>query len=199
MNIGKFKGKYRIPANRLLNYDYGSNGLYFITICTKEKIHYFGEIVETRDGASFPIINGYAPSTTQETRNHASIQMTEMGAIANEYWQSIPEHYPFVILDEFVVMPNHIHSIIAINKKEEKEWQPNAFGIQSRNLGAIIRGFKSSVKRYANERNIEFYWQARYHDHIIQNEKTLFAVRNYIMANPANWPKNMNNNPGLKM
>lgn len=185
MEIGKFKGKYRIQTNRLNGYDYGSNGIYFVTICTKEKIHYFGDIVEPHDCA--------AQSDT------ALLLPTAIGKIANEYWYSIPEHYPFVILDEFIVMPNHLHGIVILNKEEERIWAPNVFGTQSRNLGAIIRSFKSSVKRYANEHNIDFYWQSRFYDHIIQNETILFAVRNYIKANPSNWARDKNNGYGLKM
>lgn len=181
METGKFKGKYRIASSRLRGYDYGSNGLYFVTICTKEKIHYFGSIVKTRDCAS----------------NY--LQETEIGRVANEYLLSIPEHYPFVILDEFIVMPNHLHAIIVINKNEADTWKPNTFGIQSRNLAAIIRGFKSSVKKYANDNNIDFHWQSRFHDHIILNEKTLLAVRNYIKTNPQNWLRDKGNEQGLKM
>ena len=197
MEIGKFKGKYRIQTNRLNGYDYSSNGIYFITICTKEKIHYFGEIVEPHDCAAQSDCAAQNDDTAQS--DIASLHPTEIGKIANEYWYSIPEHYPFVILDEFIVMPNHLHGIVILNKEEERIWAPNVFGTQSRNLGAIIRGFKSSVKRYANEHNIDFYWQSRFYDHIIQNEITLFAIRNYIKANPSNWARDKNNGYGLKM
>jgi putative transposase len=88
----KFRGKYRIPPARLQTWDYGSNALYFITICTKNRKHFFGEIA-----------NG-------------QMMLSEIGRLAEKYWHEIPEHFPFVILDEFVVMPNHIHGIIEIAK-----------------------------------------------------------------------------------
>jgi REP element-mobilizing transposase RayT len=185
MEAGKFKGKYRIKSTRLESHDYGSNGFYFVTICTKEKIHYFGEIVDTLDET--------------ETHCYASLRGTEIAKIANDCWLAIPEHYPFVILDEFIIMPHHLHAIIAIHKEEETTYSTNTFGPQSRNLGAIIRGFKSSVKRDANKENIDFHWQARFHDHIIKDEKTLCAVRNYILANPRNWQRDKSNAQGLKM
>lgn len=90
----KFKGKYRIPSARLQTWDYGRNAFYFITICTKNREHYFGEIA-----------NG-------------QMILSEIGLLANKYWNEIPEHFPFVILDAFVVMPNHVHGIIIIDKAD---------------------------------------------------------------------------------
>lgn len=88
----KFQNKYRIPSARLQNWDYGSNALYFVTICTAHRECYFGKIV-----------NG-------------KMILSEIGNIANQFWFEIPIHFPFVVLDEFVVMPNHVHGIIVINK-----------------------------------------------------------------------------------
>ena len=76
-------------------------------------------------------------------------------------------------------MPNHIHGILYLNPIDKTDWIPNKFGPQSNSLGAIIRGFKSSVKRYANQINIEFDWQTRYPDRIIRNEKEYHAKKNY--------------------
>ena len=180
MDSSKFNNKYRIQTNRLAGYDYGQNGFYFVTICTKNREHYFGEIIN-------------------DEFDNAYLKSTPIGLIANEYWESIPKHYPFTVLDEYIVMPNHLHGIIGIAKEENAPWKPNEFGIQSRNLAAIIRGFKSSVKRHANENNIDFHWQPRFYDHIIQDEKSMVAIQNYIMSNPGNWYKDKDNLYGLKM
>jgi putative transposase len=176
----KFKNKYRIQTNRLAGYDYSQNGFYFVTICTKNREHYFGEIIN-------------------EESDNAYLNSTAIGLIANEYWQSIPQHYPFTVLDEYIIMPNHLHGVIGIAKGELTKWKSNEFGIQSQNLAAIIRGFKSTVKQYANERNIDFHWQSRFHDHIIKDDKSMMAVRNYIINNPDNWYKDKDNLSGLKM
>lgn len=184
----KFQNKYRIPSNRLQGYDYGSHGLYYVTICTKNRVCYFGHIVETHNCASDVITHeNTSDKSTPETHNCASLRATTIGQIAIDYWAEIPKHYPFVELDEFVVMPNHIHGILFFNRPEKMDWTPNAFGPQSQNLGAVIRGFKSSVKRYANQNEMEFDWQSSFHDHIIRDEKSLFAIRNYIVHNPDNW------------
>jgi REP element-mobilizing transposase RayT len=196
----KFQNKYRIPSTRLQGYDYGSHGLYFVTICTKNRECYFGNIVETHHCASndntiSTVETGNCPSDINpvETHNCASLRPTTIGQIAIDYWNEIPKHYPFVELDEFVVMPNHIHGILFFNRPDKKDWTPNQFGVQSQNLGSLIRAFKSTTKRYANQNNIEFEWQSRYHDRIIRNEKELNAIRQYIIDNPLNWAKDVLN------
>lgn len=89
---GKFQNIYRIPSARLRNWDYGSNAIYFVTICTQNREHYFGEITD------------------------GQMNLSDTGKMANRFWFEIPEHFPFVQLGEFVVMPNHVHGIIIIDK-----------------------------------------------------------------------------------
>lgn len=184
----KFQNKYRVPTNRLQGFDYGSHGLYFVTICAKERINYFGEIVETHDYVS------PQPQQPLETHNHVSLR-TAIGQIAFDFWQEIPKHYPFVELDEFVIMPNHIHGILFFNRPEKTDWNESRFGSQSQNLGAVIRGYKASVKRFANNNQIEFDWQSRFHDRIIRDERELRAIREYIINNPEKWAEDELNAP----
>lgn len=187
----KFKNTYRIPSSRLKGWDYGSSGIYFVTICTKDRQHYFGEIVvETDDYPS--LHNG-------EMHNRASLRGTEIGMMAQKYWNEIPIHFPFVALDEFVIMPNHVHGILLIDKQESETWTPNVFGKQSRNLASIIRAYKASVKRFSNSNEIPFAWQVRYFDRIIRNEHELQNIRQYILNNPVKWSEDMNNPENLMM
>ena len=173
--MDKFKDKFRIPSARLINWDYGSYGLYFVTICTLNRACYFGDItekpsVETQHFASPPPADEKTDepfSGGNETQNMASLHYTEIGEIANQFWQEIPEHFPFVELDECVVMPNHVHGILFINKPAYDEWRPNKFGPQSQNLAAVLRGYKAGVKKYATMHQIDFAWQARYYDRVI--------------------------------
>jgi len=187
----KFQNRYRIPSARLQGYDYGAHGSYFVTICTKNRECYFGNIVETHNCASHDTTTHPSVETHNfvETGNCPSLRPTIIGQTAIDYWSEIPKHFPFVELDEFVIMPNHLHGILFLNRPEKTDWQPNQFGVQSQNLGAIIRAFKSTTKRFANQNNIEFEWQSRYHDRIIRNEKELNAIRRYIVDNPRKWEK----------
>ncbi len=167
----KYQNKYRIDTTRLKNHDYGANGFYFVTICTHNRENYFGNIA----GA--------------ETQNLASLHPTPIGKIAHQYWLEIPSHFPFVVLDEFVVMPNHVHGILHFDRKDARScvFATNAFGPQSQNLASVIRGYKAAVKKYATMNYIEFAWQSRYHDHVIRTDRRLQIIRRYIRNNPIKW------------
>lgn len=176
----KFQGKYRIESTRLKNWDYGWNAPYFVTICTQNREYYFGDIIG------------------------GEMVLSEIGEMAQKYWHEIPEHFPFVQLGAFVVMPNHVHGIIIIDKPDdgrnvetqnfaslpEKTKQPepkNQFGPQSKNLASIIRGFKIGVTKHARQIHADFAWQSRFHDHIIRDNKSFERIENYIINNPQNW------------
>ena len=184
-NTDKYQNKYRIPTNRLQGYDYGATGCYFITICTKNGEHYFGEIINDE------------------------MQLSKIGEIAQSEWLKTTELRPDMNLwlDEFVVMPNHFHCIICIgdNQYNTHDYHGNAicrdalqcvsttepyknkFGGQSKNLSSIIRGFKIAVTTYARKHNIDFAWQERFYDRIIRDNNGLNNVRTYIFNNPKNW------------
>lgn len=161
----KYENKYRIATARAIWWNYGWNGAYFVTICTKNKVHYFGHI------------------------QNGLMCLNEMGQIAHQCWLDIPAHFPFVQLGAFVIMPNHVHGIIVIDKTDDDhDTQPkNRFGPQSKNLGSIIRGFKIGVTKNARLIQPEFTWQPRYHDHIIRNQPSYDRIANYINNNPTNW------------
>ncbi|GBD96102.1 hypothetical protein BMS3Abin06_00985 [bacterium BMS3Abin06] len=178
-----YKNKYRIASTRLQNWDYGWNGLYFITICTQNRECYFGDILDRK------------------------MNLSPIGKMAEKYWLEIPNHFPFVKLDVFVVMPNHIHGIIIIDKpnneqntdtdtvetqnlaslQQPKQTSKNKFGPQSKNLASIIRGFKIGVTKYVKNNKLEFGWQPRFYDHIIRNEKSYQTISEYIVNNPVKW------------
>ena len=105
------------------------------------------------------------------------VKLAPLGQAAWDCWFAIPEHFPFVLLDEFVAMPNHVHGIVIIDKPSPNHGQRveaqdlmslpgqpnNQFGPQSRNLASIVRGFKIGVTKYARQHQIAFAWQERYH------------------------------------
>jgi putative transposase len=86
----KFKGKYRVKSTRLKNFDYSQNGYYFITICTKNHEYFFGEVKNDK------------------------MVLNKIGKIAEKFWLEAPNHFSNAKLDEFIIMPNHIHSIVII-------------------------------------------------------------------------------------
>jgi REP element-mobilizing transposase RayT len=130
------------------------------------------------------------------------MRLSGLGKAAGRCWQEIPSHFPFVKLDEFIIMPNHIHGIIVIDKDvgtqnfaflQNQENRANSFGPQKENLSSIIRGFKIGVTKYAKENHIQFVWQPRFYDRIVRNEKELEDIRQYIVDNPLKWDLDRNN------
>ncbi|AWG20685.1 hypothetical protein FFWV33_03585 [Flavobacterium faecale] len=194
----KFRNKYRISSSRLKNWDYGKNGAYFITICTGNREHFFGEIVSVN--------------------NDNEIQFTEIGQFAHQFWLEIPKHFPFVELGNFQVMPNHIHGILIIDKKDNVDalrlqtlrvddvqtlpvddvqtLQCNVstenkkmamISPKSGSISTIIRSYKSVVTKNSHHIDAKFKWQERFHDHIIRTSDSFERIQNYIENNVANW------------
>ena len=192
--MDKYNNKYRIASARAPFWDYGRNAAYFVTICTHNRIHWFGKIV---DGV---------------------MDLSAIGKIVQTEWLKTFEMRPDMNLwlGEYVVIPNHFQAIIGIGKnkyntqrktvdvpvdgrdamhcvstatatKTDINKPKNQFGPQSKNLASIIRGFKIGVTKNARQIHPEFAWQSRYHDHIISNEKSFQNITNYIKNNPANW------------
>lgn len=162
----KFQNKYRISSARWAAWDYSSNAAYFVTICVADRVHVFGRIVDGK------------------------MILSPLGQSAEDCWNEIPAHFPFVELGAHMVMPNHVHGVVAIAKTVETQniaSVPNKFGPQSQNLASIIRGYKIGVTKFARANNIPFTWQARYHDHVIRNDGELERISQYILANPQNW------------
>lgn len=163
---------------RLKDYDYSQPGAYFITICTHDHAHLFGEIVD------------------------GQMHFSDGGGIANACWQEIPDHFPQVELDEFIVMPNHIHGILwivddSIGGKNVvaknllplhlRTNAPIPHGT-SKTIGSVVRGFKIGVTKWFRQNTAKFtVWQRNYYEHIIRNEHALNAIRRYIAENPLRW------------
>ena len=166
---------------RLKDYDYSQDGYYFVTICTENKTEYFGEIIDGK------------------------MVLNEMGKIVNQCWLEIPEHFPDVSLDEHIIMPNHLHGIIAIENNNRVVGNENFrslrgwHGAKSRSLSSIIRGLKIGVTKWCHQNNCEFQWQKSFYDHIIRNEKELDKIRKYIFENPPKWEPDKNNPENLFM
>jgi len=109
----RFHDKYRIPSARASWWDYGRNAAYFVTICTEGRDCYFGNIA----GASQTAEILKTVETLHATSLHQKNILSPIGEIAQSCWKEIPEHFPYVQLDSFVVMPNHVHGIIIIDKR----------------------------------------------------------------------------------
>ena len=177
----KYQNKYRIPSARLQNWDYGDNAAYFITICTKDRLHFFGEI-------------------------DTEMQSSLIGKLAEQFWTAIPNHFSFIELGNFVIMPNHTHGILIINKPVETRHclvhetemetdKPKSIGQQrfqnqgKDTISSIVGSYKSVVTKHAHKIDSTFQWQPRFHDHIIRDSDSFNNIQQYIETNAANWEK----------
>ena len=135
-------------------HDY-SGGMYFVTICTHNKKHYFGEIID-------------------------DIKLNPIGEYCKYELENLHTHYSSVVVPLFVIMPNHIHAIICIDKPL-KEFSKRT------TLSVVVGGFKRAITLFAKKNKITFAWQTRYHDHIIRNLHDQNIIADYIENNVARW------------
>jgi REP element-mobilizing transposase RayT len=175
----KYQNKYRIPSARLQTWNYGANAPYFVTICTHGRECFFGKIVVTTNSLETPKLG-------VSTKLGVSNTLSPIGQLAQKYWDEIPNHFPFVKLGAFVVMPNHVHGIIIIDKPGDLSVETPNLGV-STTLGNIINQYKRAVTIGARHINPVFAWQSRFHDHIIRDDRSFQNISNYINRNPQNW------------
>ncbi len=177
-----YRNKYRIPSIRLSGHDYSSPGWYFITVCTRGRYPWFGYI------------------------HNGIMCVNDFGSLVYRYWYDIPNHYDHVILDTFIVMPDHIHGILRIVNKRHNDFCRDAInrvsteGISSnsggitkhmnpmitgKSLSNIVRTYKARITFNIHTMgNDEFAWQPNYYERIIRSERELYATRQYIRNNP---------------
>jgi REP element-mobilizing transposase RayT len=172
--------QHRKP-NRLKNYDYSQNGMYFITICTKDKKCFFGEIINDK------------------------MILNDFGKIIQNVWLELPNHNDNISIDEFVIMPNHIHGIIEIVGTPlvgVQDIDTTKTGTRPvTTISELIGTFKSlttnqyiyHIKNNGWKPFNKYIWQRSFYDHIIRKEESLNKIREYIMINPQQWNDDKNN------
>jgi putative transposase len=185
--------KHHRRSIRLKGYDYSQTGGYFVTICTEHRGCLLGEIID------------------------GEMNLNDLGRLIEQCWRDLPQRFPWVSIDEFIVMPNHVHGIIWINhdgvgapfandkqssiygskktNRQEGMVAVRAKDAPTRNLGYVVGAYKSitairyrlGVNRHKWNEASGKLWQGNYYEHIIRGEKDLTAIRTYINNNPVNW------------
>ena len=198
----KFQNKYRIPSARLQNWDYGANGAYFITICTDKMKCLFGDVVSNADVSNANVETRLIASLRDTIDEKCTMQLNELGKIAHDIWEEIPNKFPFVELGNFVIMPNHMHGILIINKFVETRliasvhddnkkggFSGNNNPMFHENISRIIRWYKGRCSFEMRKIHADFNWQSRFYDHIIRDSRAFDTIQNYIEDNPSKWNK----------
>ena len=159
---------------RLQGYDYSGEGAYFVTICSYKR-----ECIFSTVGAGL----------ASALHSKPIIQLKDPGKIILKIWNKIPERFENVLIDDLVIMPNHIHGILFIEKSDKRvDARPTP------TLGDIICSFKSECVteyfKYIKDNNLLSsckIWQRNYYEHIIRNDRELNTYRRYILNNPGKW------------
>ncbi len=193
--------RFHRQSIRLKGYDYTRAGEYYVTVCTQDRMHLFGEVTDER------------------------MMLNALGTVVQRCWDAIPEHMPMVVLDECIVMPNHMHGIIVITGQADVpppvgagnfpplrgvepdptepppddpvgagNFPPPPIAIMVKNsLGHIMQTFKAAVSRQVYRDGLlprgTSVWQRGYYEHIIRNQAEWMRIADYIHDNPANWEK----------
>jgi len=162
--------KHDRKAMRLKGFKYSWAGSYFVTICSHNRKCIFGSVVNEK------------------------MYLNEIGQILHEEWLALPDRYPYIDLDTFQVMPNHMHGIVNIYDKPVKANHPDA-GDPPSSLDSMMGAYKSIVfnktlKIYKKKNQwLDKLWQERFRDRIIRNSREYRNIAHYIFNNPPNWRK----------
>ena len=200
-----FQGKYRVESTRLPNHNYAANGWYFVTICTRDRQHFFGNI------ETLPNVK-----TLQCNVSTDQMQLSPIGKIAQQYWVDIPHHFAHTYIDAYVIMPNHIHGIIVVDRpvNDLETLQCNVsthprspqqdflsqISPRPGSLSTIIRSYKSAVTRWCRKNGFaDFNWQSRFYEHIVRADGSLTRIQQYIINNPIKWASDRQNFSNLWM
>ena len=178
----KFQNKYRISSHRKPNWDYNAKGLYFITIVTQHRECNLGTI------------------------ENNEMVYSDFGKIINNEWYKSFDIRKELLLDEFIIMPNHIHAIIILDNTDDignsrcTDQQSNGVAVRlPKSISSFFAGFKSSVNSkiddYIDEKQLDIpkynrnnhFFQPNYHDHIIRDNGEYMRIADYIANNPKNW------------
>ena len=162
---------------RLQRADYNSPGVYFITVCTKNRRCILSRIVGTG------VLDG-----------PATVELLPYGKIAEKYLNQLNEFYNDISVERYVIMPNHIHMLLFVKPSEnnidanmmETENGPSRTPVPTIQ-NSIVSRFVSTFKRFCNKEYGKNIWQYRSYDHIIRNQKDYEEHINYIYTNPMHW------------
>lgn len=193
-----FNNKYKTSTIRMNHWNYSWPAMYYVTICTKDRECYLGEV------------------------KNVEVYLSEIEKMVFECWLDIPNHFDDVKLDDWIIMPNHLHGIIVIEDNDfdmdgrdttcHVDTEQNDFGhpqgrdtvyrvstdrkfggLSPKSLASIINTFKGATTRQCHKNNLNFQWQSNYYEHIIRNEEDYARIKEYIAQNPIKWENDKNN------
>ncbi len=180
------KSKRRKNSLRLQGWDYSRPGAYFVTVNVKGRVCFFGKVKDEQ------------------------VVLSDVGKMADSELFKLPEHFPYLYIDEYIVMPNHIHAILFIMQNvlsirrdvhmnvptsdPNKSEYHQKISPKNGSVSVVIRTYKAAVKTWCNINGYgDFDWQARFNDRVIRSNEEVKKIRQYIIDNPKNWDGDENN------
>lgn len=163
--------------NRMSGFDYSSNNLYFITNCVKNNLCCLGSVIPVGTGRDLSVQH------PESNSQNCVMQLNSFGAIVKKQIEWLATQYPYVVIHNYVIMPNHFHVILEIDSNliNDKE-------IKIKSVSSLMGALKTTIsKQIHNIGFTDFAWHRSFHDHIIRNEKEYYHITNYIDNNPQKW------------
>ena len=158
--------------HRLQDFDYARAGAYFLTLVLEGRPHLMGEVAE------------------------GEMSLKDAGRVVADCWTDLPNHYPHVRLDAFVVMPNHVHGVLILSEEngiglnDEVKAGLKPAPTKRHAVPEVVRGFKTFSARCVNKSRRTLgcaVWQRNYYEHVIRDDRCLDRIREYIVDNPRRW------------
>lgn len=173
------------PSTRIRGFDYRENHAYFVTICTFKRQCVFGSVTD------------------------GTVSLSQRGQVVQRCWKDLPTHHPFIELDAFVIMPNHVHAVICIvgndveatpaSRSPRSGESTLAHGPRARSLSAVIGSFKSAISRNLNRLRAGAatnLWQPNFYEHVVRSDRAMDTIRDYVVTNPLRWTRDIENPDG---
>ena len=169
-------------SNRMKGFDYSSSNLYFVTSCVKNNVCCLGRVIRVGTGRDLSVQN---PPNQNNSEINYIVELNQSGLIVESKIKWLMEQYRYVTIHNHIVMPNHFHLILEIDRLKGEQ-----FSLKIKSVSSLMGAMKTTSSNLIHELGFkDFAWHRSFHDHIIRDENAYNNIFNYISNNPSTWVK----------